>query len=431
MLAELRSGQKAVSVVGLGYVGLPLALALARHFRVIGFDLDPERIADLREKHDATGEVAREAFAVNDFLCTCDRAQLQHAALHIITVPTPVDESRTPDLTQLLAASRSVGEALQPGAIVVYESTVYPGCTEEDCVPVLEQSSGLVCGRDFTVGYSPERISPGDRERSLSDVVKVVSASDAPTLEVVAEVYTSIVTAGVYRAPDIRVAEAAKVIENSQRDVNISFMNEISIIFHKLGIDTHEVLKAAATKWNFLPFRPGLVGGHCISVDPYYLLHKSIKAGYDPQVIASGRRVNDYMPVFIAKELIKLLLQRKVNPTGARVLVLGLTFKENVTDIRNSRVVDMVRELQEFGVEVDLHDPYASAAEVAREYGLELCATIEANYDAIVVAVAHDAFRAIPLAQLRSLSKSDLLLFDLKAVHHCDELRDGEMIWRL
>ena len=325
---DLRQKRSAISIIGLGYVGLPLALELAKKFRVIGFDISEPRVQMMREGHDPSEELDTEAFNDKDILFTADPAELKQATFHIVAVPTPVDDSRTPNLKPLIGASTTVGRALSPGDIVVYESTVYPGCTEEDCVPVLEAESGLTFGQDFTVGYSPERINPGDKEHTVATILKIVSGSDAPTLEVVSAVYGAVVTAGLYKAKTIKVAEAAKVIENSQRDVNISFVNELSMIFSKMGIDTQDVLEAAGTKWNFLQFRPGLVGGHCISVDPYYLLHKSLKIGYDPQVIASGRRVNDRMPGFIAKELVQRLLRANKNPKSAKVLVLGVTFKE-------------------------------------------------------------------------------------------------------
>ncbi len=430
MLADLRSGQSAISVIGLGYVGLPLALELAKKFRVIGFDISEPRVAMMQRGEDPSEELEPHHFADKNIVFTCDPAQLQAATFHIVAVPTPVDESRTPNLRPLFGASTTVGRALKPGDIVVYESTVYPGCTEEDCIPILEKESGLAFG-EFTVGYSPERINPGDKEHTVANILKVVSGSDAPTLEVVSGVYGDVITAGIYQAKTIKVAEAAKVIENSQRDVNISFVNELSMIFSKMGIDTQDVLAAAGTKWNFLPFRPGLVGGHCISVDPYYLLHKSIKMGYDPQVIASGRRVNDRMPAFIAKELVQHLLKANKNPKTSKVLVLGVTFKENVADIRNSKVVDVVRELMDFGVNVHLYDPHASPNEVAHEYGLTMVDDIGKGYDAVVVAVAHDDFKAMTLADYRAVSKDDLLLFDLKALYDRDQLQEGEVIWRL
>jgi UDP-N-acetyl-D-galactosamine dehydrogenase len=430
MLSDLRAGKAAISVIGLGYVGLPLALELAKKFRVIGFDISEARIAMMQRAEDPSEELEASAFADKNILFTCDPAQITAATFHIVAVPTPVDESRTPNLKPLIGASVTVGKALKKGDIVVYESTVYPGCTEEDCVPVLERESGLTFG-DFTVGYSPERINPGDKEHTVANILKVVSGSDAATLKVVSGIYGDVITAGIYEAKTIKVAEAAKVIENSQRDVNISFVNELSIIFSKMGIDTQDVLEAAGTKWNFLPFRPGLVGGHCISVDPYYLLHKSVKMGYDPQVIASGRRVNDYMPMFIAKELVQQLLKANKNPKTSKVLMLGVTFKENVADIRNSKVVDVVRELMDFGVNVHLHDPHASPNEVAHEYGLTMVDEIGKDYDAIVVAVAHDDFRTKSLDDFRAISKDGLVLFDLKAIFPRGDVRAEETLWRL
>jgi UDP-N-acetyl-D-galactosamine dehydrogenase len=430
MLFDLRSGKKAISVIGLGYVGLPLALELAKKFQVIGFDISEPRIEMMKRGEDPSAELDSSAFADKNVLFTCDPAELKNAAFHIVAVPTPVDESRTPNLRPLIGASATVGKALSVGDIVVFESTVYPGCTEEDCVPVLEKESGLSFG-EFTVGYSPERINPGDKEHTVANILKIVSGSDPETLKVVSGVYGDVVTAGIYEAKTIKVAEAAKVIENSQRDVNISFVNELSMIFSKMGIDTQDVLEAAGTKWNFLPFRPGLVGGHCISVDPYYLLHKSIKMGYDPQVIASGRRINDQMPAFIAKELVQHLLKADKNPKTSKVLVLGVTFKENVADIRNSKVVDVVRELMDFGVNVHVYDPHASPNEVAHEYGLTMVDGIGKEYDAIVVAVAHQDFREKTLDDYRAMSKSDLLLFDLKGMYNRGELNEGEIIWRL
>ena len=430
-LAAYRSKEKAISVVGLGYVGLPLALELAKKFRVIGFDISAPRVEMMRRGEDPSEELEAADFVGRDISFTHEAADLEAASFHIVAVPTPVDETRTPNLKPLFGASTTVGKALGKNDIVVFESTVYPGCTEEDCVPILERESGLTFGSDFFVGYSPERINPGDKEHTVASILKIVSGSDAPTLKVVAGIYGDVITAGIYEAQSIKVAEAAKVIENSQRDVNISFVNELSMIFSRMGIDTQDVLAAAGTKWNFLPFRPGLVGGHCISVDPYYLLHKSIKMGYDPLVIASGRRINDQMPAFIAKELIQELLKRDVNPRKAKVLMLGVTFKENVADIRNSKVVDVVRELMDFGVNVQVYDPWASANEVAHEYGLSLLEKPGSDYDAVVVAVAHEDFKKMSLDQLRDLSRSELLLFDLKALYSREDATEGELIWRL
>ncbi|MTB53164.1 nucleotide sugar dehydrogenase [Lewinella sp. W8] len=431
MLGELRAKERAISVIGLGYVGLPLALELAKKFRVIGFDISEPRVEMMKRGEDPSEELAPENFAARDIHFTCDPAELQNASFHIVAVPTPVDASRTPNLTPLLSATASVGRALSPGDVAVFESTVYPGCTEEDCVPILERESGLTFGQDFSVGYSPERINPGDKEHTIDKILKIVSGSDEETLEVVAGVYGDIITAGIYRAKSIKVAEAAKVIENSQRDVNISFVNELSIIFSKMGIDTQDVLEAAGTKWNFLPFRPGLVGGHCISVDPYYLLHKSVKIGYDPIVIASGRRINDKMPAFIAKELIQSLLQADKNPRDCKVLTMGVTFKENVADIRNSKVIDVVRELMDFGVNVHLYDPHANPNQVAREYGLTMAESVGKDYDAIIVAVAHDDLRALSLEYFRGISRDKLILFDLKAIYDRKEAEEDEVIWRL
>ena len=430
LLNELRSGQRAISVTGLGYVGLPLALELARYFRVIGFDKAIRKIEKIRRGEDPNKELDRSAFADRNITYTHDPAGLAAASVHIVAVPTPVDSSRTPNLDPLLSATREVGKQLHRGDVVVFESTVYPGCTEEDCIPVLERESGLRLG-EFTVGYSPERINPGDKEHTVTSIVKVVSGSDEATLELLAGIYGDVITAGIYRAKSIKIAEAAKVVENSQRDVNISFVNELSMIFNRMGIDTQEVLETASTKWNFLPFRPGLVGGHCISVDPYYLLHKSVELGYDPQVIASGRRVNDRMPAFVAKQVVQYLLKAGRNPSETRVLVLGVAFKENVTDIRNSKVVDVVRELVDYGVNVEIHDPLADPEQVRDTYDLTLSPAIGHDYDAIVVAVAHDAFRHLTLDDYRRMSKGPLLLFDLKALYDQDGLHAGELLWRL
>ena len=430
-LKAYRGKEKAISVIGLGYVGLPLALELAKKFRVIGFDISESRVDMMRNGQDPSEELDASAFDGKDITFTADGAELAQASFHIVAVPTPVDESRTPNLRPLLGASHSVGKVLKKGDIVVFESTVYPGCTEEDCVPILEQESGLTYMDDFTVGYSPERINPGDKEHTVDKILKIVSGSDPETLKVVAGIYGDIITAGIYEASSIKVAEAAKVIENSQRDVNISFVNELSIIFRQMGIDTQDVLDAAGTKWNFLPFRPGLVGGHCISVDPYYLLHKSVKLGYDPLVIASGRRINDRMPAFIAKELVQALLKADKNPKQSKVLMLGVTFKENVADIRNSKVVDVVRELMDYGVNVHLYDPHASPNEVAHEYGLTMVDEVGKQYDAIVVAVSHKQFQSYDLDKFRAMSRDQLLLFDLKGLYDRQQLREGEMIWRL
>ncbi|HSJ79139.1 MAG TPA: nucleotide sugar dehydrogenase, partial [Erythrobacter sp.] len=353
---------------------------------------------------------------------TCDTADIADCNVYIVTVPTPIDDSRRPDLRPILAASETVGSVLKPGDTVIYESTVYPGCTEEDCVPVLERASGLKFNQDFTVGYSPERINPGDREHRLPTIRKVVSGSTEGAAERIDALYSSIITAGTYRAQNIRVAEAAKVIENTQRDINIALINELAIIFNRMGIDTQAVLEAAGTKWNFLPFRPGLVGGHCIGVDPYYLTHKAEAIGYHPEIILAGRRLNDGMGAYVAGQLVKAMIRRRIQVEGARVLIMGLTFKENCPDLRNTRVVDVVRELTDYGAVVDVHDPWADPDEARAEYGLELVPRPEADaYDAIVLAVAHDEFRALAPGGVRALGREDHLLYDLKHVFEAHE----------
>ncbi|MEW6451044.1 MAG: nucleotide sugar dehydrogenase [Pseudomonadota bacterium] len=381
-----------IAVIGLGYVGLPVAVAFARAgTRVIGFDIDPVRVRELRSGVDRTNEIESEHLSLPSLMVESDPAKLLDADFFIVTVPTPIDAARRPDLTALLSASATVGKALRPGGIVVYESTVYPGAIEDDCVPVLQKASGLTAGRDFTVGYSPERINPGDKVHRFETITKVVSAQDERTLDIVAEVYGSVVSAGIHRAPSIKVAEAAKVIENAQRDLNIAFMNELSAIFDRLGIDTADVIAAASTKWNFLPFYPGLVGGHCIGVDPYYLTHRAEKAGYNPEVILAGRRINDAVGGRIAGECMRRLLRAgRSNPT---VTVLGLTFKENVPDIRNSKAVDIIRELSSAGVAMQVHDPLVSAADAEHEYGIAL-SPFEAlrPADAVILAVAHSHY---------------------------------------
>jgi UDP-N-acetyl-D-galactosamine dehydrogenase len=388
-----------VAVIGLGYVGLPLAVAFGKQTRTIGFDLLPEKIAHFRQHRDPTGEVSSEELrAATQLTWTTDAGLLSAADYLIVAVPTPVDAAHQPDFAPLIGASRDVGRHMKRGAIVVYESTVYPGATEEVCVPILERESGLTWKTDFHVGYSPERINPGDREHTLSSIVKVVSGDDDKTLEAVACLYESVVSAGVHKASSIKVAEAAKVIENTQRDLNIALMNELAILFDKIGIDTLEVLEAAGTKWNFLPFRPGLVGGHCIGVDPYYLTHKADMLGYHPQVILAGRRINDGMGKFIAEQTVKQMIAAGSHVKGARVNVLGLTFKENCPDLRNSRVIDVVRELETYGIEVYIHDPISDPGEARHEYGIDLKAWEDLpKADAIVLAVAHREFVARPI----------------------------------
>jgi UDP-N-acetyl-D-glucosamine/UDP-N-acetyl-D-galactosamine dehydrogenase len=419
-----------LAIIGLGYVGLPVAVAFGRQgSRVIGFDIDSARISELKAGGDRTREVDPGDLAVAKVVFTSDPRELSAADFFIVTVPTPIDQARRPDLTALLRASTAVGKALKKGDIVVFESTVYPGATEEDCVPVLEQVSGLLAGRDFTVGYSPERINPGDKAHRFETITKIVAGQDARTLDIIAAVYGSVVTAGLHRAPSIKVAEAAKVIENAQRDLNIAFMNELSAIFHELGIDTRDVLSAAGTKWNFLNFTPGLVGGHCIGVDPYYLTYRAQKAGYHPDVILAGRRINDSIGVRVARECLRRLLKRGI-PTP-RVTVLGLTFKENVVDVRNSQVFDIIRELQSFGVSVQVNDPLADKAAALKEYGLTLQNDPEPA-DAIILAVAHDAYRTAGWPLIMRLLKNDRgLVMDVKGALDPLKKPAGIEVWRL
>ncbi len=431
MYQDLIDKKKKISVIGLGYVGLPLALLFAKRFGVIGFDINEQRIELMKQGIDPSRELEPEAFHGADITFTANPADLQGAHFHVVAVPTPIDEHKNPDLRPVLSASRTVGKALKKGDYVVFESTVYPGCTEEDCLPILEELSKLQLGADFKIGYSPERINPGDKEHTVEKILKVVSGSDAEALEEIAKIYGTVIEAGVYKAASIKVAEAAKVIENTQRDLNISLMNELSIIFDRMGIDTKEVLEAAGTKWNFLKFSPGLVGGHCIGVDPYYLVHKSKEIGYDPQVILSGRRINDGMPAFIAKRLVQMLIQLGKNPRQAKVLVMGITFKENVADIRNSKVADLVRELMDFSIHVHITDPHASPNEVAHEYKLTLMDSISDNYDAVIVAVNHNDYKALTLDYFKSLMNGAPILLDLKGIYEKPYEQNGLTYWRL
>ena len=420
-----------IAVIGLGYVGLPVAVAFARAAPVIGFDIDRARVDELRAGRDRTREVDAADLAQPNLACTSDPAALAGADFYIVTVPTPIDAANRPDLSAMLSASKTVGHALKRGDIVVYESTVYPGAVEEDCVPVLENASGLKCGGDFTVGYSPERINPGDKAHRFETITKVVAALDAKTLDVVAGVYGSAVTAGIHRAPSIKVAEAAKVIENTQRDLNIAFMNELSEICHALGIDTADVLAAARTKWNFLPFHPGLVGGHCIGVDPYYLTHRAERAGYAPRVILAGRQINDGVGRRVARECARLLMQR--GGAAPVVTVLGLTFKENVPDIRNSKVVDIVRELSSFGIAAQVHDPLAPVQEAERQYGITL-ATMAAlrPADAVVLAVGHEDYVRGGWPLIRKLLKpGGGIVLDVKSLLDRAAKPDEVELWRL
>ena len=423
-----------VAVVGLGYVGLPLAVEFGRVFPTIGFDLAQYKIDCFLRHEDPTGEVSREQFLGASLLTvTSDPALLATADFIIVAVPTPVDDAHQPDFSPLVSASRSVGAHMKRGAIVVYESTVYPGATEEVCIPVLEKHSAMTWKKDFHVGYSPERINPGDKEHTLTRIVKVVSGDDAATLDAVAGLYSAVVTAGVHRASSIQVAEAAKVIENTQRDLNIALMNELALIFERVGIDTHEVLAAAGTKWNFLPFRPGLVGGHCIGVDPYYLTHMADKLGYHPQVILAGRRINDGMGKFIAEQVVKRLIRAGHQVKDAPVIVLGLTFKEDVPDLRNSKVIDVVHELEAFGAKVFIHDPIADGAEATHEYGVTLTPWADLpQAAAMVAAVAHADYRAMPLAVLCEKLSPGGVFADVKCVFDRDALKErGLTVWRL
>ncbi|HBG05621.1 MAG: GDP-mannose dehydrogenase [Geobacteraceae bacterium GWC2_58_44] len=424
---------RTVSVIGLGYVGLPVAVAFGKHKRTVGFDINAVRIAELKAGQERTGEVTPEELRSADILFTDSLDELRLADFHIVAVPTPVDDAKQPDLTPMLRASETVGKALKRGDIVVYESTVYPGVTEDECVPVLERVSGLLCGKDFTVGYSPERINPGDKEHTFTKIMKVVSGQDAATLDIVARVYESVVTAGVHRAASIKVAEAAKVIENTQRDLNIALMNELALIFDRMGIDTNEVLEAAGTKWNFLKFSPGLVGGHCIGVDPYYLTHKAEKIGYIPQVILAGRRINDGMGKFIAQRTVKEMIHAGHSILGSTVTVLGLTFKEDCPDLRNSKVVDIIAELKDYGLNVQVHDPLADASEAAHEYSIALTPFEELKpAAAVVVAVSHRSYRDLSTDQLKQLMGESPVLADVKGIYHAPALAGaGIRVWRL
>lgn len=422
-----------ISVIGLGYVGLPVAVAFGNSHQVIGFDLSKTRIEELKNGHDRTLEVADEELGQADILFTCDPSDLSKADFHIVAVPTPINHARQPDLRPMLSASKTIGSVLKKGDIVVFESTVYPGATEEDCVPILEAESGLKCGEDFTVGYSPERINPGDKEHTFTKITKVVSGQDKATLDIVAEVYASVVKAGVHKAATIKVAEAAKVIENTQRDLNIALMNELAVIFERMGIDTLDVLEAAGTKWNFLPFRPGLVGGHCIGVDPYYLTYKAEQVGYRPEVIQAGRRINDNMARLIVERCIKQLILQDIKVKGAKVAILGLTFKEDCPDLRNSKVEDLINEFRSYGVQPLIHDPMADQKEALDIYGVELIdlAAIR-DCQLVLVAVAHKEYKAMSVSDLQEMVAKDGCLFDIKGILPREELKSaGIEVWRI
>lgn len=432
---ELEARKRPLAVVGLGYVGLPLAVALSKHMDVIGFDINAARVAELAAGHDRTREVDDAALAAARVRYTSDPDALAEAAVIIVAVPTPIDQHRSPDLTPVVGASTTVGRHMSKGCVVVYESTVYPGLTEEVCVPILERESGLKFGSGFSVGYSPERINPGDKVHTLSTITKIVSGSDPATTELLAQIYGSVVTAGIHRASSIKVAEAAKVIENTQRDLNIALMNELAIIFDRMGIDTLEVLEAAGSKWNFLPFRPGLVGGHCIGVDPYYLTFKAEALGFHPEVILAGRRINDNMGKHVAESTVKQLIRRGVRVNGARVGILGFTFKENVPDLRNTRVVDVIRELEDYGVTTIVTDAEADPEEARREYGQALVALEELrDLDAIVLAVPHKAYAALTPGDLKNrLADPERgVVLDVKSLYDPAAMREaGLAYWRL
>lgn len=418
-----------IGVVGLGYVGLPLAVEFSKHFSTVGYDIDAERIARLNSGTDTTREVEdAELAAANDLRFTDRLDEVSDCNVYIVTVPTPIDSAKRPDLTALKSASRAVGEVLNKGDVVVFESTVYPGATEEDCAPILESTSGLKLNRDFYLGYSPERINPGDRKHRLTDISKITSGSTPEAASFVDSLYRKIIGAGTYRASSIRVAEAAKVIENTQRDVNIALINELAMIFNRMGLDTREILDAAGTKWNFLNFRPGLVGGHCIGVDPYYLTHKSQEFGYHPDMILAGRRINDNMGIHVAAEVVKLMVKRGISMPDARILIMGITFKENCPDVRNTRVIDLISELQTYGSQVEIYDPWADIEAVADEYGISITNEIPdgGQYDAIVVAVAHKEFREMSPAEIHALGKPVHVVYDIKYVLPLEEV-DGRL----
>lgn len=417
MYDQLIKKEQKLAVIGLGYVGLPIALEFSRKINVIGFDINAKRVEMMKNSIDPSNELDSSAFDGCSIEFTDSIEKLKEAVFYVVAVPTPVDEHNVPDLTPVLKASETIGKVIKKGDYVVFESTVYPGCTEEDCLPVIERISGLKCYTDFKIGYSPERINPGDKEHTLQNVVKVVSGCDAESAEEIAKTYELVVTAGVHRASSIKVAEAAKIIENTQRDLNIALMNELSIIFDKLGINTYEVLEAAGTKWNFLKFYPGLVGGHCIGVDPYYLTYKSEQLGYKSRVILSGRIINDEMASYVAKKTIQSIIKKGVDISKAKILVKGITFKENVSDIRNSKVVDLVKSLKEYSVQVDIMDPHADSDEMVHEYGFGLSESIGSNYNAVILAVNHEDYTHYDEAYFEDIMAKDAILVDLKGIY--------------
>jgi len=418
-----------VAVIGLGYVGLPLAVEFGKRYDTLGFDIDAARVGRLQQGNDSNGECEpAEIAAATRLQMSADPQALRDCNVYIVTVPTPVDEHKRPDLSPLVKASGTIGAVLKPGDVVVYESTVYPGATEEICVPELERVSGLRFNQDFFVGYSPERINPGDKLRRLPDIPKVTSGSTPEAADFIDTLYSSIIRAGTHKASSLKVAEAAKVIENTQRDVNIALINQLALIFQRLGIDTHDVLEAAETKWNFLPFRPGLVGGHCIGVDPYYLIQKSQSLGYYPDILMASRRINDSMGRHVAASVIKRMIQKRISLSDARILILGLTFKENCPDLRNTRVVELAREFEQYGAKVDIHDPWADPEQTRHEYGIELLDTLphQADYDAVLLAVAHDQYRALGIEGVRRLGQPDVVVYDIKSIFPKDTV-DGRL----
>ncbi|MBX2922951.1 MAG: nucleotide sugar dehydrogenase [Chitinophagaceae bacterium] len=417
MYQDIIDKKAKLAVIGLGYVGLPIALEFAKKVSVIGFDINAKRIEMMKNGIDPSNELDSSAFENSDIVFTNSLDVLKEARFFIVAVPTPVDEHNVPDLIPVTKASETIGKVIKKGDYVVYESTVYPGCTEEDCLPIIEKLSGLKMGEDFKLGYSPERINPGDKEHTLAKIIKVVSGSDAGALEEIAKTYEIVVKAGVHRASCIKVAEAAKIIENTQRDLNIALMNELSIIFDMIGINTFEVLEAAGTKWNFLKFQPGLVGGHCIGVDPYYLTYKSSALGYDSRVILAGRVINDEMPLYVAKKVVQHIIKHSKEATGARVLIMGATFKENVSDIRNSKIIDMVRELRAFSLNVDIVDPHADSEELQHEYGFPLSPAIGKNYDAVILGVPHNEYKDLSEDYLLSITNPNAIFADLKGLY--------------
>ena len=417
-----------IGIIGLGYVGLPLAVEFGKKYKVVGLDINDNRIKELQSGFDNTLEVSKQELAEAKFLkYTTSILDLAECNIYVVTVPTPINQYKQPDLTPLLKASEAIGKVLKTNDIVIYESTVYPGATEEDCVPILEQQSGLIFNNNFYAGYSPERINPGDKEHRVTNILKVTSGSTPETAEFVDELYKSIITAGTYQASCIRVAEAAKVIENTQRDVNIALINELALLFNRMNIDTEEVLRAAGTKWNFLPFRPGLVGGHCIGVDPYYLTHKAQSIGYTPQIILSGRRINDGMGKYVVSQVIKLMLKKRIHVQQAKVLIMGLTFKEDCPDLRNTQVIDMIKEFQDYGADVDVYDPWVDKQEAKQEYDISPIESPQAGqYDAIVIAVAHHQFKQMSSDQIKAFTKDNAVIFDIKYILPADAV-DGRL----